>query len=88
MRDYLTPPSPAPLVLLQAVANRDAEDAEQAQRFWGRRTEQDLTVEVVHCDHWEILESDEVRGVATLITTEVERLDRLPSESTTAGQRT
>jgi amino acid adenylation domain-containing protein len=90
MRDYLTPPSPARLVLLQAVANREAEDVEQAQQFWGRRVG-DLSsawkVETVHCDHWEILESDEVRGVAALITTELDRLDQLATEPVTAGQR-
>jgi thioesterase domain-containing protein len=91
MRDYLTPPSPARLVLLQAVANRDAADVEQAQQFWGRRTHDGLTIEVVHCDHWEILESDEVRGVAALISTELDRLDRLDrlsAEPATAGRRT
>ncbi len=68
MRDYLTPPSPARLVLLQAVANRDAADVEQALEFWGRRAgPRGLTVDVVDCDHWEILETDEVRGVAALI---------------------
>jgi thioesterase domain-containing protein len=43
---------------------------------------------VVDCDHWEILESDEVRGVAALITTELERLDRPAVVPATAGQRT
>ena len=74
MRDYLTPPSPARLVLLQAVANRDAADVQQAQEFWARRAGQGLTVEVVDCDHWEILETDEVRGVAALIGRELDCL--------------
>ena len=74
MRDYLTPPSPARLVLLQAVANRDAADVEQAQQFWARRAGQGLMVEVVDCDHWEILETDEVRGVAALIVRELDCL--------------
>jgi len=87
MREYLTPPSPARLVLLQAVANRDAADVEQAQRFWGQRAVDvpgGLAIEVVDCDHWEILESDEVRGVAALIRAE---LDQLSAEPATAGQR-
>lgn len=68
-RDYLTPPSPARLVLLQAVANREPDDVREAQEFWGRRAlgPGGLAVEVVDCDHWEILETDEVRGVAALI---------------------
>ena len=77
MRDYLTPPSPARLVLLQAVANRDPADVEQALEFWGRRAgnaSSGLTVEAVHCDHWEILETDEVRGVAALIDRELDCL--------------
>ncbi|HEX8768944.1 MAG TPA: alpha/beta fold hydrolase, partial [Jatrophihabitans sp.] len=74
MRDYLTPPSPARLVLLQAVANRDSADVRQALDFWGRRAGQGLTVEVVHCDHWEILETDEVRRVAALIDGELDCL--------------
>ncbi|MDQ1740341.1 MAG: hypothetical protein QOE53_1993, partial [Pseudonocardiales bacterium] len=85
MRDYLTPPSSARLVLLQAVANRDDESVRQALEFWGRRARNapgGLTVEVVRCDHWEILESDEVRGVAGLIGRELDCL----SEPGSPGQ--
>ncbi|MDQ1722639.1 MAG: hypothetical protein QOI26_2373 [Pseudonocardiales bacterium] len=74
MRDYLTPPSPARLVLLQAVANRDEASIRQALEFWGRRAGPRLTVQVVDCDHWEILETDEVRGVAALIGRELDAL--------------
>jgi amino acid adenylation domain-containing protein len=74
MRDYLTPPSPARLVLLQAVANRDEASVRQALEFWGRRAGQGLAVQVVDCDHWEILETDEVRGVAALIGRELDCL--------------
>ncbi|MBV9822867.1 MAG: hypothetical protein JO144_11560, partial [Actinobacteria bacterium] len=76
-RDYLTPPSPARLVLLQAAANRDPDDVTEAQEFWGRRAlgPGGLAVEVVDCDHWEILESDEVRGVAALIERELAGLE-------------
>ncbi|MEO6504016.1 MAG: alpha/beta fold hydrolase, partial [Jatrophihabitantaceae bacterium] len=87
MRDYLTPPSTARLVLLQAVANRDSDSVRQALEFWGRRAGDapgGLTVEVVDCDHWEILETDEVRGVAALIERE---LDCLSAEPAAAGQR-
>ncbi|HEY0166884.1 MAG TPA: amino acid adenylation domain-containing protein [Jatrophihabitans sp.] len=76
MRDYLTPPSPARLVLLQAVANRDEASVRQALEFWQRRAGQGLAVEVVDCDHWEILETDEVRGVAALIGRELDCLSR------------
>jgi hypothetical protein len=85
MRDYLTPPSAARLVLLQAVANRDSESVRQALDFWGRRAvdaPDGLTVEVVQCDHWEILETDEVRGVAALISRE---LDVLSAPGASAG---
>ncbi len=76
MREYLTPPSPARLVLLQAVANREPEDVAQALEFWTRRAgaPSGLTVQVVECDHWEILETDEVRGVAALIEAEFDAL--------------
>ncbi len=86
MRDYLTPPSPARLVLLQAVANRDDADVRQALEFWGRRAGNaaGLAVEVVDCDHWEILETDEVRRVAALIEGE---FDCLAPEPAAAGQR-
>jgi thioesterase domain-containing protein len=81
MRDYLSPPSPAPLVLLQAVANRDPADVAQALEFWTRRAgaPTGLTVEVVECDHWEILETDEVRGVAALIEAEFAALTAEPA---------
>jgi amino acid adenylation domain-containing protein len=81
MRDYLTPPSPARLVLLQAVANRDPADVAEALRFWTRRAGAPggLTGEVVDCDHWEILETDEVRGVAALIEAEFDGLTAGPA---------
>ncbi|HST47696.1 amino acid adenylation domain-containing protein [Jatrophihabitans sp.] len=81
MRDYLTPPSPARLVLLQAVANRDPADVAEALEFWTRRAgvPTGLTVEVVECDHWEILETDEVRGVAALIEAEFDALTAEPA---------
>ncbi|HEX8078891.1 MAG TPA: amino acid adenylation domain-containing protein [Jatrophihabitans sp.] len=88
MRDYLTPPSPARLVLLQAVANRDPDSVRQALEFWGRRAADapgGLTVEVVHCDHWEILETDEVRGVATLIDRELDCLSAPESAVPASG---
>jgi len=81
MRDYLTPPSPARLVLLQAVANRDPDDVTEALEFWTRRAgaPDGLRVEVVECDHWEILETDEVRGVAALIEAEFAALAAEPA---------
>ncbi|RZU53338.1 amino acid adenylation domain-containing protein [Krasilnikovia cinnamomea] len=76
MRDYLAPPSPARLVLLQATAGRGADFLDEIRTFWGRRANSDgLTVEELHRDHWEILESDAVHRVARLVQTELDRLD-------------
>ncbi|MEO7261300.1 MAG: amino acid adenylation domain-containing protein [Jatrophihabitantaceae bacterium] len=77
MRNYLTPPSAARLALLQAAGNRDEASVRQALEFWRRRADDapgGLTVDVVDCDHWEILETDEVRGVAALIGRELDCL--------------
>jgi amino acid adenylation domain-containing protein len=74
MRDYLTPPSPARLVLLQATAGRDEDFLHEVRAFWRRRGGDDFRLELVHCDHWEILESAEVLRVAELIGSELDRI--------------
>ena len=73
MRDYLAPPGPARLVLLQATANRDEEFLREVREFWGRRVPGELVVEFTHRDHWEMLETDEVWRVAALFRGELDR---------------
>jgi amino acid adenylation domain-containing protein len=73
MRDYLVPPGPARLVLLQATANRDEEFLREIREFWGRRAPGELVLEFSDRDHWEMLETDEVWRVAALFRDELER---------------
>ncbi|TBO60309.1 amino acid adenylation domain-containing protein [Streptomyces kasugaensis] len=74
MRDYPAPSSSARLVLLQAVGDGPDTDHLRAVRaFWHRRADAELLVEQVPCDHWEMLETAEVRRVAALISSELAR---------------
>nr|WP_063775806.1 non-ribosomal peptide synthetase [Streptomyces odonnellii] len=74
-RDHLPLPSPARLVLVQAVEAADDTPFHRAVReFWRRRAEGGWQVEPVDCDHWELLESGEVVRVAAVIEKELERL--------------
>jgi thioesterase domain-containing protein len=73
MRDYLTPPGPARLVLLQATANRDEGFLREVREFWARRAPGELIVQFTHRDHWEMLETDEVWRVADLFERELAR---------------
>ncbi len=74
MRDYLAPPGPARLVLLQATAERDEAFLREVREFWARRTPAELAVEFTERDHWELLESDEVWRVASMLRGELDRM--------------
>ncbi|MEH0971441.1 amino acid adenylation domain-containing protein [Micromonospora sp. CPCC 205546] len=74
MRDYPTPASPARLVLLQATAGREESFLREVRAFWRRRGEADFLLERVHCDHWDILESEVVLRVAALLRGEMDRI--------------
>ena len=79
MRDYPAPPSPVRLALLQATAGRDESFLREVRTFWRRRGGDDFRLEQVHCDHWDILESDVVQQVAALLRDELDRLRGLPA---------
>ncbi|GAB3136681.1 non-ribosomal peptide synthetase [Micromonospora sonneratiae] len=74
MRDYPTLPSPARLVLLQATAGRTEDFLQEVRGFWRRRGGTDFRLKLVHCDHWDILESAEVLQVAALLQDELDRI--------------
>jgi thioesterase domain-containing protein/acyl carrier protein len=76
-RDHVPAPSPARLVLAQAVGG-DADPAflDEVRAFWRRRAEGDFQVEPLDCDHWEMLESVEALRVAQLIQEELAVLVR------------
>jgi amino acid adenylation domain-containing protein len=75
MRDYLTPPGSARLVLVQATANRDEQFLHEIREFWARRAPGELPVEFSDRDHWEMLETDEVWRVARLFRAELDRFE-------------
>ncbi|MBJ3809706.1 non-ribosomal peptide synthetase [Streptomyces flavofungini] len=69
---YAPPPTPARTVFVQAV-EEEAPEAyrKEVREFWGRRAGGGYLVEPLPCDHWEMLESDEVRRVAALVRSEL-----------------
>jgi len=74
MRDYLTPPSQARLVLVQAMGGRDKAFWREARAFWRRRAAGgQFLVKLVHGDHWEMLETAEVLRVSALLQSELAR---------------
>ncbi|WP_406841627.1 non-ribosomal peptide synthetase (plasmid) [Streptomyces sp. AHU1] len=72
-RAYRVPSTFARLVLLQATKGLDESELKAGADFWHRRAGSGLNVEQLDCDHWEILESDEVSGVAASIRSELSR---------------
>ncbi|MDK2126025.1 non-ribosomal peptide synthetase [Parachitinimonas caeni] len=76
MRDYLTPPTAARLVLIQAMGGRDRPFWREARAFWRRRAQAGFLVKLVHGDHWEMLETAEVLRVAKVLRGELARLAR------------
>jgi thioesterase domain-containing protein len=79
MRDYLAPPSSLPLVLLQSTGGRDEDFLHEVQEFWRRRAGPGFRLEFTGTDHWELLESAEVRRVAELLLDELDRVTATPS---------
>ncbi|MFE0172187.1 amino acid adenylation domain-containing protein [Streptomyces sp. NPDC059002] len=71
---HVTGSTSARTVLMQAGENATDELLREVRDFWRRRTAGDYQVEPVACDHWEMLESDEVLRVAATITAELDRL--------------
>ncbi|MET0136200.1 MAG: amino acid adenylation domain-containing protein [Kibdelosporangium sp.] len=74
MRDYPTPPSAGRLVLVQATGGRDEEFLAEIQDFWRSRAGGGFLLQQVHCDHWEMLETVEVHGLAALLQSELDRV--------------
>ncbi|MFH8989597.1 amino acid adenylation domain-containing protein [Streptomyces sp. NPDC017940] len=71
---YVAPPTAARTVFVQAVEEEMPEAYRtQVREFWERRAGGGYHVEPLACDHWEMLESDEVRRVAALVRSELAR---------------
>ncbi|MFJ9539250.1 amino acid adenylation domain-containing protein [Streptomyces sp. NPDC101225] len=88
-RAYAVPDSPARVVLMQATAVEDEGGADAAARlraFWRSRVGGGLLVEPVACGHWDMLESDELPRVATVLAAELDRLQTGLGEA--AAERT
>ncbi|WP_432089904.1 non-ribosomal peptide synthetase [Streptomyces sp. NRRL F-5630] len=78
---YAVPESPARVVLMQATDVGDEDDEEAPGRlraFWRHRVTGDFTVEPVACGHWDMLESDELPKVASVLAAELARLSPGP----------
>nr|WP_237555272.1 amino acid adenylation domain-containing protein [Streptomyces sp. SID4948] len=76
-RDYAVPDSQARVVLMQAMAVEDDNNGDAAARlraFWRRRAGGGFAVQPVACGHWDMLESDELPLVASVLTAELVRL--------------
>ena len=74
MRDYVAPPCPLRVVLVQAMGGRDRPFLREARGYWQRRVRGGFLVKLVHGDHWEMLETDEVRRVSALLRRELATL--------------
>ncbi len=71
-REHLPAPSPARLILAQAVPDGDDTPFHgEVREFWQRRAEGEYRVETMECDHWEILEGVGAAQVATLLGAEL-----------------
>ncbi|WP_161990268.1 non-ribosomal peptide synthetase [Streptomyces alboflavus] len=69
---YAPPPTSARTVFVQAMEEEMPEAYRtEVREFWGRRAGGGYLVEPLACDHWEMLESDEVRQVAALVRSEL-----------------
>ncbi len=75
-RDHLPAPSPARLVLVQAVggATTDPASLPEVRDFWRRRAEGGFRVELLDCDHWEVLEGETAPRVCAVLAAELAEL--------------
>ncbi|MEV0125877.1 amino acid adenylation domain-containing protein [Streptomyces sp. NPDC050703] len=78
-RDYVVPVSPARVVLMQATDVEEDDDGAGLRAFWERRVSGAFEVVPVACGHWDMLESDELPRVASVLTGELERLGAGPA---------
>ncbi|MDQ1041117.1 amino acid adenylation domain-containing protein [Streptomyces sp. V3I8] len=72
-RDHLPAPSPARVVLVQAVGGTTTDPASlpEVRDFWRRRAEGGFRVELLDCDHWEVLESGASPRVSAVLAAEL-----------------
>ncbi|MEV5955021.1 amino acid adenylation domain-containing protein [Streptomyces sp. NPDC051987] len=71
-REHVPAPSPARLVLAEAVPGGvDTPFHAEVRAFWRRRAQGEFRVETMACDHWEILEGAETARVAALLAAEL-----------------
>ncbi|PSM45376.1 non-ribosomal peptide synthetase [Streptomyces dioscori] len=75
-RDHLPAPSTARLVLMQAVGGTTTDPASlpEVREFWRRRAENGFRLELLDCDHWEVLESGTSPQVAAVLSAELAAL--------------
>jgi thioesterase domain-containing protein len=86
-RDHRPHPSPARLVLAQAVGDgTDTPRHADVRGFWQRRALGHFRVEPVPCDHWEMLEKTEAGQVAGIIAAELAHHTAAPLAPVNAGQ--
>ena len=72
-RHYQVPDTQARVVLIQAMGGRDRNFLREGRAFWRRRAQAGLRVRLVHGDHWEMLETAEVKRVDRTLRQELAR---------------
>ncbi|QUJ76789.1 amino acid adenylation domain-containing protein [Sulfitobacter albidus] len=80
VRDYDVPLSAARTVFIQALSDLPRSFLHEVRRYWRGRTTGDLTARLVRGDHWDMLETQELRIVTRLITRETDRLTGAPEK--------
>ncbi|NLR76425.1 non-ribosomal peptide synthetase [Leeia aquatica] len=75
MRDYVAPACPVRVVLVQAMGGKSRPELHEVRQYWLERVAaHDWRVKLVHGDHWDMLESAEVRRVTVVLLQEWSRL--------------
>lgn len=80
MRDYEVPITKARTVFIQAHSELPRPELHKMRRYWKSRTAGEYLARLVRGDHWDMLETDELKIVRQIIMQEISRFS-LTSES-------
>ncbi len=78
VRDYAVPPTDARLAYIQALSDLPRSYLRESRKYWKSRTNSNFAVNLVRGDHWEMLETDELETVKTVIMNELAALGFKP----------
>jgi amino acid adenylation domain-containing protein len=74
VRDYEVPVSGARMAFIQARSDLPRPFLHETRAYWRSRTEGDFSVKLVRGDHWEMLETDELKIVKMVILQELDAI--------------